>query len=160
MCLGLFMVYSKKIVQIFAAEKVLEVRGSWLDRILTLCILPDFPSSRCYIETISFFLVLASHPWCDLRPREDQVIKSDKGLYPLGATGPKGGTPIICVKTFPQPERRNISGNVRNRTLDSTPTYVCFINDRFQPKATFLNQSPLRLAQFLISCTRTLRVGQ
>ena len=49
MCLGLFMVYSKKIVQIFAAEKVLEVRGSWLDRILTLCILTDFLSSRCYI---------------------------------------------------------------------------------------------------------------
>ena len=54
------------------AEEALEIRGSQLDRIMTLCILPDFSSSRCYIvETILFFLVLASHPWCDLRPRED-----------------------------------------------------------------------------------------
>ena len=77
------------------AEEALEIRGSRLDRIMTLCILPDFSSSHCYVEAILFFLVLASHPWCDLRPREDQVIKSDKGLYPLGGTGPKGGTPII-----------------------------------------------------------------
>ena len=60
LCMRLFMVYSKKIVQIFAAEKVLEVRGSWLDRILTLCILPDFPSSRCYIVERQFHFSLYS----------------------------------------------------------------------------------------------------
>ena len=53
------MVYSKKVAQIFA-EETLEIRGSRLDRILTLCILPDFTSSCCYIAEGQFHFSLYS----------------------------------------------------------------------------------------------------
>ena len=53
------MVYSKKTAQIFA-EEALEIRGIRFDRILTLCILPDFPSSRRYIVERPFYFSLYS----------------------------------------------------------------------------------------------------
>ena len=42
------------------AEEALEIKGSRLDRIMTLCILPDFPSSRCYIVERQFHFSLYS----------------------------------------------------------------------------------------------------